>query len=82
MLALLPQHEPQAFDVGRIELAVSRRRAFGFDEALALEEPDLGDRDVGEFVAQLIEDVTDRHVRNASPLRYASAVCPSTKLKR
>ena len=38
-------------DVAGVELPVPRRRALGIDEALALEEADLRDRDVGELVA-------------------------------
>src|SRR5207253_7779188 len=81
VLALLAQDEAQALDVGGIELAVSRRRPFGIDEALALEKADLRDRDVGELVAQLVEDVTDGRVRalgHVQPSRSA----PTTKLSR
>ena len=45
-----------------VELPVARRRALGVDEALALEEPDLRDRDVRELVAQRREDLADREV--------------------
>ena len=63
VLALLAQDEAQPLDVGRIELAVARRRALGVDEPLTLEEADLRDRDVGELVAQLVQHVADRRVR-------------------
>ena len=47
VLLLLVQDPAQPGDVGVVELAVPRRRALRVDEALALEEPDLRDRDVG-----------------------------------
>ena len=62
VLALLAQDEAQTFDVGRIELAVSRRCPLRVDQALALEEADLRDRDVFELRAELIEHVADRDV--------------------
>ncbi len=43
-------------------LPVPRRRALGVDQALALEEPDLRDRDVGELLPQQGQDVTDGEV--------------------
>ena len=52
VLALLAQHPAQPLDVVLVELAVARRRALGVDEALALEEADLRDGDVGELLAQ------------------------------
>ena len=64
---LLVQDPAQPLDVGGVELPVARRRALGVDEALALEEADLRDRDVGELVAQLVEHLADREVRRARP---------------
>jgi hypothetical protein len=49
VLALLAQDEAESFDVVVVELAVSRRGAFGNDQALALEESNLRDRDVREL---------------------------------
>src|SRR5207244_3539623 len=63
VLALLPQDPAQTFDITRIELAVPRRRALRIDEALALEEPDLRNGDLGELLTELIQHVADRHVR-------------------
>ncbi len=53
----------QALDVGVGELAVSRGRALGLDEPLALEKADLGDGDVGEVAPQDLEDFPDAHER-------------------
>ena len=50
MIALLGEDPPQTFDVLVVELAVAGRRAFGNEQTLALEESDLGDRDVGVLV--------------------------------
>ncbi len=66
VLALLAQHPAQPLDVVLVELAVPRRRPFGVDETLALEEADLGDGDVGELLAQQREHVADRQVRPAA----------------
>ena len=52
VLALLAQDPAQPLDVGLVELAVARRRALGVEQALALEEADLGDGDVGELVLE------------------------------
>ena len=82
VLALLAQDEAQALDVGGRELAVSRRRALGIDETLALEEPDLRDRDVGELRAELIEHVADRDTCAPSPRQPSRGSAPSTKLSR
>ena len=58
----------QPLDVAVVELAVARRRPLGLDQALALEEADLGDRDVGELLEQQAEHLADRQVR---PLVHA-----------
>jgi hypothetical protein len=63
MLALLAQHPAQALHVGLEELAVPRRRALRVHEALALEEPNFGDGDVRELLAQQRQDVPDGEVR-------------------
>ncbi len=68
VLALLPQDPAESLDVEVIELPVTRRRALGVDEALALEEPDLGDRQVGEVGLQEAEHLADRQVRAAAHL--------------
>ena len=52
VLALLAQDHSKQIDVVVVELAVAAGRALGIDQALALEEPDLGDRDVGELLEQ------------------------------
>src|SRR5207245_349396 len=53
----------EAQEVFGVEAAVARRRPLRVDEALALEEPDLGDRDVGELLAELCEHLADREMR-------------------
>ena len=76
MLALLAQHPAQALDVVLVELAVPRGRALRVDQALALEEPDLGDGDVGELLPEQGQDVADRQVaelRGARPHSSAAA---------
>ena len=69
VVALLAQDPAQPLDVGLVELAVARRRALGVEQALALEEPDLGDRDVGELVLEQGEDLADRQVGSRSARR-------------
>jgi hypothetical protein len=51
MLPLLAQDPTETLHVGLEELAVARRRALGVHQALALQEADLGDRDVGKLLA-------------------------------
>ena len=63
VFALLAQDDPQTIDVEVVELAIARRCALGVDEALALEEADLGDGDVGELLEQERQDLTDGQVR-------------------
>src|SRR5207302_5488271 len=63
VLPLLAQDPPQAGHVAVVELAVAGRRPLRVEEALALEEADLGDRDVGELVLEEGQDLTDREVR-------------------
>ncbi len=62
VLLLLVQDPAQTGEVGVVELAVPRRRALRVDEPLALEEPDLRDRDVGELVTQFGEHLADREM--------------------
>src|SRR5439155_23856477 len=61
VLALLAQDPTQALDVGVVELAVARRRALGVEQALALDEADLRDGDVGELVLEEGQHLPDRH---------------------
>ena len=63
VLPLLAQDPAQALDVGLEELAVPRRRALRVHQALALQEADFGDGDVGELLTQQRQDVPDREVR-------------------
>ena len=83
VLALLAQDEAQPFDVGRVELAVARRRALGIDEPLALEEADLRDRDVGELVAELVRARRRSTSASAWPCSGVplASRAPSTKLE-
>src|SRR5207302_8679952 len=63
VLTLLAQDPAQALDVVVVELSVARGRALGVEQALALEESDLRDRDVGELVLQQRQDLPDRQER-------------------
>src|SRR4029079_18194018 len=67
MLALLTQDPAQAFHVGVVELPIAGRGALWIEQALALEESDLGDGDVGELVLEEREHFPNRHER---PLRH------------
>ena len=60
------QDPPQPLDVGLVELAVARRGPLGIDQALALEEADLGDGDVGELVLEQRQHLADRQVGSVS----------------
>jgi len=62
VIALLREDPTQALEIILGELPVPRRCPFRIDEPLALEKPDLGDRHVGESVAEMLEDLTDRQV--------------------
>ena len=70
VLALLVQDPAQPLDVGLVEHAVPRRRAFGSDEPLTLEETDLRDRHVRELVLEKREHFTDREVLLAGRGRW------------
>ena len=61
VVALLGEDVAQPLQVGPGELPVARRRALGLDQPLGLEEADLGDADLGEVRAQLVEDLADAH---------------------
>src|SRR5439155_21898984 len=62
LIALHAQDRFQLVDVLRVELPVARRRPLRFDEALGLQEPDLRDRDVGEFRLDRHQHLADRLV--------------------
>ena len=66
VLALLAQHPAQALHVVVEELAVARGRTLGVHQALALEEADLRDGDVGELLPQQGQDVADGEVGAAA----------------
>jgi len=68
VLSLLAQHPAQSLDIVVVELAVARRRPLRVHQALALEEPDLRDGDIGEFLTEQRQDLTDRKVRPAAHL--------------
>jgi hypothetical protein len=55
-VSLLAQDPAQALDVGFVELAVTRGRPLRVDQTLALEEADLRDGHVGEFLLQERQD--------------------------
>ena len=82
VLALLAQDPAQTLDVVVVELAVSRRRPLGVDEALALEEPDLRDGHVGELLAQQGEHVPDRQVRPTAHGRASPAAVVTGLIRR
>ncbi len=90
VLALLPEDPAQARDVDAVELPVAGRGALGLDQPLALQEPDLRDRDVGELVLEVREHLADRPVAllprgDVRAGRFAhgapSASPPSTKVR-
>ncbi len=75
VVALLGEDPPESLDVAVVELSVAGGGPLGGDEALALEEPDLRDGDVGELALEQIEHVPDRTVlatHEATPTRPAS----------
>jgi hypothetical protein len=65
VLTLLAQYPAQPLHIVLEEFSVTRRRALGVDQALALEKADLRDGDVGKFLAQKGQDVTDGEIRTA-----------------
>ena len=62
MLALLSQDPAKALDVGLVELTVTRWRPLRDEQAPALEETDLRDRDVREFFAEQGEHVANSEI--------------------
>ena len=84
VVLLLVQDPAQPVDVGLVELPVARRGALGVDEALALEEPDLRDRDVGELLPQHAQHLADREVGGSRPgagARAHARLPPTTKIR-
>ena len=79
VLPLFAQDAAQQFDVVVVELAVSRRRAFRVDQALALEEADLRDRDVGELLEQQPEYLSDRQVLTSLDRRSSAQASVRSK---
>jgi len=73
---LLAQDPPQPFDVRLVELAVAGRCALGVEQTLALEEPDLRDRDVRELLLEERENFADREVGAWPAVRRRSATDP------
>jgi len=63
VLALLAQDPAQTLDVGFEEFPIARRGTLRVHQALALEESDLRNRDVGEFLAQQRQHVPDGQIR-------------------
>jgi hypothetical protein len=59
VLSLLAQDPTESFHVRLEEFAIPRRGAFRVHQTLALEEPDLGDRDVREFLPQQRQHVAN-----------------------
>ena len=74
VVALLGEDPPQPGDVVVVELAVARRRALRVEQALALQEPDLRDRDVREVVVEEGEDLPDRQVGAEAAFGLGSGV--------
>src|SRR5439155_9859009 len=63
-VALQAQDRRQALEVVLTEEAVAAARPLGRQQPLVLEEADLRDRDVGEFVGQAADDLADaKHPR-------------------
>ena len=73
VLTLLAQHPAQTLDIVLIELAVAGWGPLRVDQALAFQESDLRNCDVGEFLAEQGEDIADRQVgpgaHSAAPRR-------------
>ena len=62
VLALLAKDDSQQVDIVVVELAVPTCRSLGIDQALALEESDLRNRDVGKLLEQKSEHFADGQV--------------------
>jgi hypothetical protein len=59
MVALLKQDPTDPFDVIFTELAISGRAALGIEKPLSLEEPDLGDGDIGKLLLEKPKHLPD-----------------------
>jgi hypothetical protein len=62
VVALVAEDPAQALDVGLVELPVPGWGPLRVEQPLALEEPDLRDRDVREVVLEQAQDLADRQV--------------------
>ena len=71
---MLAQDHAQQVDIVVVELAVAARGSLGIDQALALQEPDLGDRHVGKLFEQQSEHFTDGQIGTFLH-DHVSAVC-------
>ncbi len=60
MVALLPEDEPEPFDVVLVELSVAAVGPSRGEQPLRLQEADLRHRDVGELVTEQVDDLADR----------------------
>ena len=82
------QHVAQPLHVGVRVLAVAGRRPLRRDQALLLQEADLGDAEVAELRAQQLEDLPDVHqpggrLLGARPCgARGQGVCPAKKTSR
>jgi hypothetical protein len=61
---LLAQDVAQKFHVFVVELPIARRGSLGFDQALAFEETNLGNRHIGEFLEEKSENLPDGEIRS------------------
>ncbi len=66
VLPLLAEHPAKPLHIVVVELAVAGRGPLRIDQALALEEPDLGDGHIREFLPQEGQDITDGEVGPAA----------------
>jgi hypothetical protein len=66
VVLLLAQDPAQPVDVTFVELPVPRRGPLWVEQALAFQEPDLGDGDIGELVLEQREDLPDRQMGSIS----------------
>ena len=62
VIPLLAENPAQPLHIVVEEFAIARGRTLGVDQALALEEADLRDGDVGELLPQEGQDVTDGEI--------------------
>ena len=77
LVTLHVQGDAQRLDVLRGVHAVATGRPLGLDDALVLQEAQLGDRDVREFVAEQVADLADAIARRSADavLRCCSLPC-------